>query len=269
MSIKTVKLESGNKLELDEYGFPGESCFWFHMDHPYDGTGTPDYKGIFEQYINDLYWKFWIKPGMTCIDIGGHSGDTAIPMMALCRSTVLTVEPNPVILPYLELNCAVNHHLGKFVIATEAVTNQATDTLVFGDHQNGMCNGGILSTTWDEETARKIVGMTGQTITISGMPLEDMCNKYLTPEEINNIGFVKIDTEGHEIEIIRSSKDFLIKHKPVLFTEWFFAFSDKDTAELFKVIDEAGYVAHYPNTMQVADPTIRSNDLVCIHKDNL
>jgi FkbM family methyltransferase len=270
MTIKTVKLESGNKLDLDEYGWPGESCFWFHMDHKYDGDGTsPDFKAMFEGYIKKQYWELWIHPGMTCIDIGGHSGDTAIPMMARCRSTVLTVEPNPVIIPYLELNCAVNQHLGKFVIATEAVSSQSSDSLVFGDHQNGMCNGGILSDTWDDETARKIAGMTGETITISGMTLEDMCNKYLTPEDIDNIGFVKIDTEGHEIEIIRSSKDFLAKHKPILFTEWFFAYSDKDTAELFRVIDEAGYVAHYPETMQPADPGLRANDLICIHKDRL
>jgi len=262
-----VKLKNGYKLDLDEYGSPGESCFWFHMDHRYDGS--PDFKTIFDRYIKTYHWSTWINPGMTCIDIGGHSGDTAIPMMTQCRSTVLTVEPNPVILPFLEFNCAVNQHLGKFVVATEAVTNQTADNLTFGDHQNGMCNGGILDKNWDAETAQKVAGMTGDTITVSGMTLEDMCAKYLTADEIKNIGFVKTDTEGHDIEIIRSSRDFLIKYKPVLFTEWFFAYSEKDTAELFKVIDEAGYQAFYPETMELASPDIRSEDLVCLHRDNL
>ena len=206
---------------------------------------------------------------MTCIDIGGHSGDTAIPMMTQCQATVLTVEPNPVILPYLQFNCAVNSHLGKFVVATEAVTNQNADGLVFKDHQNAMCNGGLVGETWDAETTQRIAGMSGESITVSGMTLQDMCNKYLTAEEIDKIGFVKTDTEGHDIEIIRSSRDFLIKHKPVLFTEWFVAYSAGDTAELFRVIDEAGYVAFYPETMEPADPSVRSEDLVCIHRDNL
>ena len=87
--------------------------------------------------------------------------------------------------------------------------------------------------------------------------------------EIANIGFVKTDTEGHDIEIIRSSKDFLQKHKPVLFTEWFVAYSAADTIELFKAIEDAGYQAFNPETMQPADPSIRSEDLICIHKDNL
>jgi FkbM family methyltransferase len=265
--LTTVPLRNGYKLDLDEYGSPGESCYWLMMDHKYDGS--PDWQTIFDGYIKGYHWGTWIKPGMTCIDIGGHSGDSAIPMMVKCRSTVLTVEPNPVILPYLHFNCDINKHLGRFVVATEAVTNKTADNLKFGDHQNGMCNGGIIGETWDDETLRKVNAMTGDTITVSGMTLEDMCNKYLTAKEISRIGFIKTDTEGHDIEIIRSSRDILVKYKPVLFTEWFFAYSDKDTAELFKVIDEAGYVAHYPTTMQPADPSVRSDDLVCIHKDNL
>jgi len=259
----SVKIRNGYRIDLDD----GESCFWFEMDHPYEKV--PDFKTIFDGYIDGYYWSTWIKPGMTCIDIGGHSGDTAIPMMTQCRSTVLTVEPNPAIIPYLEFNCSANKHLGRFVLATEAVTNQTADNLKFGDHKNQMCNGGLLGNSNDPETARSIQQMTGDTITVSGMTLEEMCNKYLTPEEIANIGFVKTDTEGHDIEIIRSSRDFLQKHKPVLFTEWFFAYGPEDTAELFKVIDEAGYQAFYPTTMQPADPSVRSDDLVCIHKDNL
>lgn len=264
----SLPFKQGHRLDLTDYGWPDKECFWFQMDHRFDGS--PDWKTIFDYYIIKNHWNKWIKPGMTVIDIGGHSGDTAIPMMTQCRSTVLTVEPNPTILPYLEFNCAINSHLGRFVIASEAVTNKTADNLVFGDHQNGMCNGGIVGKEyWDEITEAKVSGMIGQTITVSGMPLEDMCQKYLTQDEIERIGFVKTDTEGHDVEIIRSSRDFLVKYKPVLFTEWFFAYSDADSAELFRVIDEAGYVPYYPETMEEATPERRSEDLVCVHKDNI
>lgn len=263
----SIKLRAGHQLDLTDYGWADKQCSWCEMDHQFERV--PDFKTIFDYYIVKNHWSTWIKPGMTCIDIGGHSGDTAIPMMTQCRSTVLTVEPNPVILPYLKFNCAINSHLGKFVIASEAVTNQNTDNLTFKDHQNGMCNGGLVGETWDAETTRRVAGMSGESITVSGMTLESMCEKYLTPEEIANIGFIKTDTEGHDIEIIRNSRDFLIKHKPVLFTEWFAQYSAADTAELFKVIEEAGYVAFYPETMQPADQAVMSNDLVCIHKSNL
>ena len=82
-------------------------------------------------------------------------------------------------------------------------------------------------------------------------------------------GFIKTDTEGHDIEIIRNIKDILVKYKPVLFTEWFAQYSSADTAELFKVINDAGYVPFYPETMEPATPNQRSDDLVCLHRDNL
>ena len=111
--------------------------------------------------------------------------------------------------------------------------------------------------------------MTGSTITIAGLPFVELCKKYLTEQEISKIGFVKIDTEGHDIEIIRGMRDFLQQHKPVLLTEWFFGYSAADSQKLFDAISDAGYVAHYPDTMEPADLNRKSEDLLCIHKDNL
>jgi FkbM family methyltransferase len=191
-------------------------------------------------------------------------------MMVYSRGTVLTVEPNPTIRPYLELNCAINKHLGgKFVIASEAVTNQNTDGLIFKDHKNGMCNGGLVDETWDEETQARMSGISGDGLTVCGLTLDSMLSKYLTTDEIDQIGFIKTDTEGHDIEIIANIRDILVKYKPVLFTEWFAQYGTADTARLFKAIEDAGYVAYYPETMLEANPGIRSEDLVCLHRDNI
>lgn len=266
--ILTLPLRRAHKLELDSYGYTNEHCYWLEMDHQFERV--PDYKTIFDYYVEKNHWSEWIKPGMTCIDIGGHSGDTAIPMMVYSRGTVLTVEPNPTIRPYLELNCAANSHLGgKFVVAKEAVTNKNAHNLVFKDHHNGMCNGGLVGETWDAETQARMSGMSGESITVSGMTLESMLEHYLTQDEITQIGFIKTDTEGHDIEIIRNIQDFLVQYKPVLFTEWFAQYSDADSAELFRVINDAGYIAFDPATMDPASPQIRSEDLVCLHRDNL
>jgi FkbM family methyltransferase len=206
---------------------------------------------------------------MTCVDIGAHIGDTALPMMAACQATVLAIEPNIHMLPFLEKNCEANQTLGRFVIATEAVTNAVTEDLVFGDHNNAMINGGILDTNWDSGTAATVKGMTGNTLQVKGLPFADICEKYLTQDEIDQIGFVKIDTEGHDIAIIENMRDFLIKHKPVLLTEWFFGYSEADSKKLFAAIHAAGYVAHNPVTMEPVDLNNRIEDLLCIHQDNL
>ena len=266
--ISNLPLRRAHKLELDDYGYTDDFCYWLEMDHQFERV--PDFKTIFDYYAVKNYWNKWITPGMTCIDIGGHSGDTAIPMMVYSRATVLTVEPNPTIRPYLELNCAANSHLGgKFVVAKEAVTNKNAHDLIFKDHHNGMCNGGLVGETWDAETQARMSGMSGESITVSGMTLQSMLEHYLTQDEITQIGFIKTDTEGHDIEIIRNIRDILVQYKPVLFTEWFAQYSDADSAELFRVINDAGYIAFDPETMDPATPQIRTEDLVCIHRDNL
>lgn len=259
------KLKNPMTLDLTPYGVE-TNCKWYDFEHPLHRM--PPFEQVFSSYWNDYHYGKWIKPGMTCVDIGAHIGDTALPMVAACRATVLVVEPNTYMLPFLQKNCEANSHLGKLIIATEAVTSSATE-LTFGDHNNAMINGGIIDNNWDSSTAATVRGMTGQTITVQGLSFTDICEKYLSKEEIANIGFIKTDTEGYDIEIIRSMRNFLETQKPVLLTEWFFGYSKADSQRLFNVIYEAGYVPHYPETMEVANLTHRSEDLLCIHKDNL
>jgi FkbM family methyltransferase len=266
MSLE-YRLKEPIQLDLSPYDIEGKACTWYDFEHPMHRM--PPFDQVFSYYWNDYHYRKWIRPGMTCVDIGAHIGDTTLPMMLACQATVLAVEPNIYMLPFLEKNCEANREFGRFVIATEAVTTEVTEDLVFGDHNNAMINGGILDQSWDAGTASTVKGMTGNTVKVKGMPFLDICKKYLTTEEIDCIGFVKIDTEGHDIAIIQDMRDFLIEHKPVLLTEWFFGYSAADSKKLFDAIQNAGYVPHNPVTMELADLNNRCEDLLCIHQDNL
>jgi FkbM family methyltransferase len=261
------KLKDPVQVDLSKFGLEDTHCVWYDFEHSMHRM--PPFDQVFSGYWNDYHFGTWIQPGMTCVDIGAHIGDTAIPMAAASGATVLAIEPNTYMLPFLEKNCEANKHLGKFVIATEAVTDTHADDLIFSDHNNAMVNGGILDATWDAGTASTVRGMTGQTLTVKGMPFIDICKKYLSQQEIDAIGFIKIDTEGHDIAIIQNMRDFLIKHKPVLLTEWFFGYSNTDSKKLFAAIESAGYVPHRPDTMEIASINNRCEDLLCIHRDNL
>lgn len=261
------RLKDPIELDLSPYGVINKSCTWYDFEHPMHKL--PPFDQVFSSYWDDYHYKTWIRPGMTCVDIGAHIGDTALPMMVACQATVLAIEPNVHMLPFLQKNCEANQTLGRFVIATEAVTDKASEDLIFGDHNNSMINGGILDQSWDAGTASVVKGMTGGTLKVKGLPFMDICKKYLTQGEIDHIGFVKIDTEGHDIAIIENMRDFLVVQKPVLLTEWFFGYSAADSKKLFDAIHAAGYVAHNPATMELADLNSRCEDLLCIHKDNL
>ena len=98
-------LRKGHRLDIVD-----TSVYWFEMEHPYEKV--PNFLTIFNNFVVENNWHKFIKPGSTVIDIGGHSGDTAVPMQFLARGTVLCVEPNPVISPYMDLTCMMNSRLG-------------------------------------------------------------------------------------------------------------------------------------------------------------
>ena len=167
------------------------------------------------------------------------------------------------------MNCRINQHLARFVAVMDAVSSKNADSVTFGDHNNMMCNGGIVEQI-DPGTQENVDKQTGATIDVNTMTLETMITQYLTKEQQDAIGFIKTDTEGHDIEIIASSRDILLKYKPVLFTEWFSSYSPWASKQLFATIEDCGYVAFNPETMAEVDPSIRTcEDLLCLHKDNL
>jgi FkbM family methyltransferase len=261
-TFKLPKIRLGHRVDIAD-----TACYWFEMDHP--GESPRQLLDIFDYCLNHYQWDKFIPPGSTVIDVGAHSGDTAVPMQFVSRGTVLAVEPNPIIRPYLELTCNMNGHLGKFIVADEAVTVEDTDALEILDHNNALCNGGRIDPTWSPELQQRMMQMAGDKITVRGLTLEHMCEKYLTPEEIENISFIKTDTEGHDISIIESSKDLIQRLKPILFIEWFFAFTDVENKHMFAVIEDLGYQAFDPTTMEPADINKPIADLVCIHKSKI
>lgn len=252
----------GHKVEVGDI-----ACYWFEMNH--SGECPRQLLELFDIYLNRYNWDKLIRPGCTVIDIGGHSGDTAVPMQFLSRGTVLSVEPNPGIKKYLDYCCEQNSHLGKFVTAHEAVTTVDMDAVEILDHNNALCNGGLIDPTWTEALQQRMIGIAGDKITVPGLTLEHLLEKYLTPDEINNIGFIKTDTEGHDKSILESSKDLINRIKPIIFTEWFFAYTETESRDLFRVIEELNYLPFYPETLKPATVNQRSEDLVLIHKDKV
>ena len=263
-TFSVPKIRCGHRV-----GTGADTAYWFEMDHP--GESPRSLLTIFDQYLNQYGWDQFIKPGMTCIDIGGHSGDTAVPMQYLARATVLSVEPNPLIKQYLDFCCDMNAHLGRFVTAGEAVTTEDCEAVEILDHNNAMCNGGRIDPAWTPELQARMRNMAGKSISVPGVTLQNLCAKYLSESEIEKIGFIKIDTEGHDCSILESSWEFLqnLPVKPVIFTEWFFAYTDVESQKLFDVIHDLGYCALYPNTMKLASVNRRSEDLVLIHISRL
>jgi len=246
--------------------YAGRTGHWCVMDHP--GESNRNFQDLVNYYIDQNHWGLLIPEGSTCIDIGGHSGDTAVPMLMAGAATVLSMEPNPNIKPYLDHVARLNSDLGRIIVTDLAVTTHAQDLTIY-DHSNQLCNGGIIDPTWSPQMTQQVMAMAQQNVACRGDTLESICRQYLTRQEINRIALIKTDTEGHDASILDSSRDFIDSVRPAIITEWFWLSGAEETARLFAIIHSMNYIAFDPMTLTVSDPAVRTDDLLLIHESRL
>ncbi len=255
-------------LDAAEYIGQG-SAFWFEWNHPLETSRS--FAGI----MNDLkaqHWNDLLPAGCTAIDIGTHSGDTALAMGLFNfdkpndrRGNVIAIEPNPDLYDLCTLCLTINSHIANFRFETCAITEQDMDEVTLSDHGNSNCNGGIVA-DYSEFLKNTLQTSAKVTYTAKGRSLGSLLSDYHDDFAAESVKFVKTDCEGFDKQILRSSRDFLDQVKPTLFVEWFAWFTPEDDDSLFSIIDECGYIALNPYTLTLIDRTQRTSDITCIHK---
>jgi FkbM family methyltransferase len=249
-----------------------ERALWGEWNHPHEGSRT--LTSIIEA-AQTWNWDRFIKPDQVVIDIGGHSGDTAIPMALFAydkatgrKGNVVVVEPNPAVVPVLNVNLALNTHLGHFHSLMAAVTAEDVEEIELADHGNAQCNGGVLGDqTLSAELTERLLSSAGIRYRTPGISLATLFSHVGNHISSDPIGFIKIDCEGYDKEILRPCRELFAEHKPVLFVEWFNWFTPEDDADLFSVINAIDYIAYDPTTLQPADVSVRIGDLLCLHRE--
>jgi FkbM family methyltransferase len=251
-------------IPLEAFDLPGQRAFWCEWAHPHESPRTLD------SLINNsnlAHWGDYIRPGSTAIDIGAHSGDTAVPMLLLAsdfrrniRGKVFALEPNPDVYQVLELTAELNRHLGTIVPVRAAISDKPGEVEIF-DHGNANCNGGILAADFSPSLGEKLKSIAGHSFKAPGLDLGSFVDQYFTANDLRNLTFIKIDCEGFDKEILRAGKNFIIARKPIIQVEWFDWFGPEDSADLFNVISELGYIPHHPHSGAVVTPSEKTSDL--------
>lgn len=246
---------------------------WFEWNHPGE-TSRP--LASLMAAAEAFNWPRFIKPGRVAIDIGGHSADTAIPMGLLCydkdtgtKGHVIVVEPNPAVIPVMDCNLAINTHIANFYSVAAAITAHDMDEIELADHGNSQCNGGVLQSGLSTNVAQKLEDAAEFRYTARGISMDTLFTEAKKVSGGQPIGFVKLDCEGYDKEILRPCAALLEQDKPILFVEWFDWFEDEDDIDLFAVIDSLGYVPFDPVTLQPSSLDRPTSDILCVHKSLL
>jgi FkbM family methyltransferase len=195
--------------------------FYFYT-HPNDTCISDCLKTgvLFEKFLLSFVKQF-IDPTKNILDIGANIGvHSVVYSNYLTAGTVYAFEPQPVIYNILLKNIEVNrcdnvvtYNFGASAVESEFCMNAFYDT---------KANQGAFRICSKEES-------TG--LQIQCKPIDSL--------KLDNVGYVKIDVEGHEYETLLGMKELLTTNKPVMLIE--IHESSPTKASVFALLKEIGY----------------------------
>lgn len=166
---------------------------------------------LFSQSMVDELRRY-LSPGDVVIDIGAHTGDTAL-LFALAvgpSGRVFAVEPNDYALPILKENAGLNEDAAPIVVLPYAATEK-DEELTFQYSDPGFCNGGDL-----EKFGRRHGHF--YPLKVRGRNIAELINQEYS-DEIDKIKLIKTDTEGNDDTVISTFERIIEKSRPYLICE--------------------------------------------------
>lgn len=151
------------------------------------GTYEPEQTRLFREHIT---------AGATVLDVGAHVGYYTVLSAVLAgpRGRVVAFEPNPSNHSFLERHVALNR-LNNVTVENVAVADtNGTASFAFG---TGSGTGRLQS---------------GGDLEVRTIRLDDFCR-----ERGVQPGFIKIDVEGAELDVLRGAAETVAAHHPVIF----------------------------------------------------
>ncbi len=201
----TMKLVRCVPIDAIYYGFRiclllGESSLYFGVFHE---TTEPREKNLLLKKL---------KP-RTAIDVGAHMGSYSLILSKTCER-VVALEPQDAVRKVLLRNLRLNRVNNVYVLPFAASSMSGISAEIVG-----------------AVSGAKVLLGKGSVTTITG----DDVVKQSFPDE--GLDFIKIDVEGHELEVLKGASRTLKEKKPLLLVEvWE---HHKNTVR--RLLEEAGY----------------------------
>ncbi|NES99435.1 MAG: FkbM family methyltransferase [Sphaerospermopsis sp. SIO1G1] len=153
------------------------------------------------------FWRSYIKPGMTVIDVGANIGVYTFSAALKVGNTgrVLAVEPFSGCVRCLQETCRINNLSWVKVCAGAASDKNSTIKLLL--HTANELNEVITDNTIEIPV--------GSFEEVPCFTLDSLIEK----ENIQQVDFLKMDAEGHEMAVLSGGKKLINQFKPVILYE--------------------------------------------------
>lgn len=154
----------------------------------------------FEQELDML--RFLVPANSNAIDGGANKGVYSYYLSKICK-TVHAFEPNPIMHAYLK--AAVPRNVKTYQAALSDTSGTATFNIPTTGKKIHHTRGSLLKVQGEKgETGVENIGV--QIFTLDSLGL-------------TNIGFIKLDIEGHELAALRGAENIIKRDRPVIQVE--------------------------------------------------
>lgn len=158
------------------------------------------------------------------IDVGANYGTYSI-LFSRYFSKVLSFEAHPTTFKMLQENL---RHLPSIEVSSNAVSSINGKGTINEYPYNHSGRATLENAHWVKQDQQK-------SYEVQLTTLDKHC------EDIKSrIGLIKIDVEGHELEVLQGARSLLLIHKPALIFEY-----NTGNKEVLKFLERAGYITFY------------------------
>tara|TARA_B100000686_G_scaffold146659_1_gene154145 strand:- start:1404 stop:2216 length:813 start_codon:yes stop_codon:yes gene_type:complete len=217
--VDTISLDDGTSFQFARWLHPSEAKKQFSVNQ-----------------INSF--KALISEGDFCIDIGAHTGDSALPMAVAAGSSgaVLALEPNPFVYHVLEKTARSNTPQMNIITMMAAATEEE-GPIEFEYSDSGYCNGGR------HEGMNALQHGHMFKLQVTGINLTQELNAHYS-DLLPDLKFIKIDAEGYDLFVIKSLAEIILEYRPFIKSEVFKRTDSDYRKELFSFFLENQYAVH-------------------------
>jgi FkbM family methyltransferase len=179
---------------------------------------------LFEKFII-TFVKHFINPNKNIIDLGANIGTHSIIYSNYTNGIVYSFEPQKVVFDILNKNVELNN-CKNIITYNFGGSNIDSKFYMNACYENK-----------DNQGAFRIDKSLDET---NGLQIE--C-RIIDNLNIENVGYIKIDVEGHEYEALMGLKNLLIRDHPSLMVEIHQSTPTKNST--FKFLEDLGYKSHF------------------------
>jgi FkbM family methyltransferase len=165
-----------------------------------------------------------VDPQRTCVDAGANRGTYTYFLSKLARH-VYAYEPNPAMRWILQRSVSKNVSVSEM-----ALSDRAGDAQFAVPRSKVKCrnNAGSLKVSMLAESSDDLVVMPVKTA-------------RLDDQGVANVGFIKIDVEGHEREVLTGAQQVILRDRPVLLIEMMETLAPGATSTNVEYVESLGY----------------------------